>query len=125
MHPVLQAALDESIAAFGVERVDFTERPDGSVRVTVRGFDLGDTWSPSVTEITTNLLVSFPATQPYPFYLPVELNRTNGMAMPPNLTRVTLDGQTVVQLSVRAQGNRAVESFSELIAGVVSWIRTH
>ncbi len=84
MHPVLQKALDESVVAFGVERVVFTERPDGSVRVTVLGFDLGDTWSPQVAQIATVLLVSFPATQPYPFYLPTNLNRTNGKAMPQN-----------------------------------------
>lgn len=125
MHPVLRAAIDESVAAFGVERVTFTERPDGSVKVTVAGVDLGDTWSPQVSEITTTLLVSFPATQPYPFYLPAHLNRTNDKAMPSNLQRVTLDGQAVLQLSVRPLGNRTVESFPALIAGVVSWIRTN
>lgn len=125
MHPVLQKALDESVVAFGVERVVFTERPDGSVRVTVLGFDLGDTWSPQVAQITTVLLVSFPATQPYPFYLPTNLNRTNGKAMPQNYTRVVVDGQEVLQLSVRPLGNRTVVSFPELIAGVVSWIRSN
>lgn len=125
MHPVLQAAIDESIAAFGVERVAFTERPDGSIRVTVSGLHLGDTWSPQVTEITTTLLISFPATQPYPFYLPANLNRTNGEAMPSNFQTVTVDGHAALQLSVRPQGNRTVESLPALVAGVVSWIKTH
>jgi len=125
MHPVLQATIDESVAAFGVERFTYTERPDGSVKVTVRGLDLGDTWSPQMSEITTNLLVSFPATQPYPFYLPATLTRPNGVAMPSNFQQVTVEGQLVWQLSVRPLGGRSVDSFPALIAGVVSWIRSH
>jgi hypothetical protein len=125
MHPVLQAAIDESVAAFGADRVLFSERPDGSVRVTVRGIHVGDAWSPPVTDLTTTLLVSFPATQPYPFYLPANLNRINGKPMPSNLQKVTVDGQVTLQLSVRPQGSRPVESFPALIAGVASWMKTH
>lgn len=125
MHPVLQAAIDESVAAFGAHRVAYAERPDGSVRVTIRGAELGDTWDPQMTDITTTLLVSFPTTQPYPFYLPPNLKRAEGKAMPSNFQNVVVDGQAALQLSVRPLGNRTVQSFPALIAGVASWMRTH
>jgi hypothetical protein len=124
MHPVLQGAVDEAVAAFGIEHVASSELADGSVRISVRELDIGDTWQPRTVEITVTLLVTFPATSPYPFYLPPELSHTSG-PMPSNMTPVTLDGRRLTQLSVRPGGNRAVESLTALIGGVVSWLRMH
>jgi hypothetical protein len=124
MHPVLQAAIDDATAAFGPDNVVHVELPDGTVRVTVRGQDAGEKWQPQFVDITANLLVTFPTTQPYPFYLPADVSRTSG-AMPSNMTRVNLDGVAFTQLSVRPQGGRTVDSFAALIGGVASWLRSN
>jgi hypothetical protein len=122
MHPVLQAAVDDAAEEFGQEKVTFTELPDGSVKVTVSGQDIGERWEPNVVSITANLLTTFPSPPPYPFYLPADLRKRDGSAVP-NMTSATLDGVVVTQLSVRPQGGRPEGSFSALIRAVVSWLR--
>jgi hypothetical protein len=122
MHPVLQAAVDDAAEEFGQETVTFTELPDGSVKVTVSGQDIGERWEPNVISITTILLTTFPSPPPYPFYLPADLRKKDGSAVP-NLGSATVDGVAVTQLSVRPQGGRPESSFSALIRAVVSWLR--
>ena len=122
MHPVLQAAVDEAVRDFGPDAVAFSERPDGSVKVTVSGQDIGGGWDPNVVSLTTILLTTYPAPPPYPFYLPAGLRKVDGAAIP-NLTAATVDGVAAAQLSVRPQGGRPASSFPALIRGVVSWLR--
>jgi hypothetical protein len=122
MHPVLRAAVDDAAQAFGQDKVTFTELPDGSVKVTVSGQDIGERWQPDVISITTTLLTTFPSPPPYPFYLPADLQKKDGSAVP-NLGSATIDGVAVTQLSVRPQGGRPVSSFPALIRAVVSWLR--
>lgn len=122
MHPVLQAAVDDAAEAFGTEMVSFTERPDGSVKVTISGLDLGAGWGPQVVSITATLLTTFPSPPPYPFYLPAGLRRVDGATVP-NLRPAVVDGTAVSQLSVRPLGGRPESSFPALILGVLSWLR--
>ncbi len=122
MHPVLRAALDEAAEAFGPDKVAFTEMPDGSVKVTISGMEIGDGWVPQTVSITTTLLVTFPSPPPYPFYLPAGLRRADGRAVP-NVRAVTINGTAMTQLSVRPRGRRAEGSFPALIRGVASWLR--
>lgn len=122
MHPVLRASLDETVEVFGPDKVIFTELPDGSVRVTVSGLDLGQGWEPRVVGITATLLTTFPSPAPYPFYLPAGLRKTDGGAVP-NLGLATVDGVAVSQLSVRPLSGRTESSLPALILGVVSWLR--
>ena len=122
MHPVLRAALEEAAEAFGPDKVAFTEMPDGSVKATVSGVEIGDGWVPQTVGITTTLLVTFPSPPPYPFYLPAGLRRADGGAVP-NMRTATIDGAVVTQLSVRPQGGRAESSFPALIRGVAAWLR--
>ncbi len=49
MHPVLRAALDEAAEAFGPDKVAFTEMPDGSVKATISGMEIGDWGRPRWT----------------------------------------------------------------------------
>jgi hypothetical protein len=122
MHPVLQAAVGEAAEAFGQDKVTFTERPDGSVKVTVSGLDLGERWDPRVVSITTTLLTTFPSPTPYPFYLPVGLRKADGTAIP-NMGAATLDGAAVSQLSVRPKDGRTENSLPALLLAVISWLR--
>jgi hypothetical protein len=122
MHPVLQSAVDDAAQDFGQDKVTFTELPDGSVKVTVSGQDIGERWEPHVVSITTTLLTTFPSPPPYPFYLPAGLRKSDGSAVP-NLGSATIDGVTVSQLSVRPQGGRPESSFPALIRAVVTWLR--
>jgi hypothetical protein len=122
MHPVLQAAVDDAIQAFGPDKVTFTEQPDGSVKVTVSGQDIGERWAPRIVTITTILLTTFPSPPPYPFYLPAGIHRVDGGVVA-NLTPTTIDGVGVNQLSVRPQGGRPESSFPALISGIVFWLR--
>jgi hypothetical protein len=122
MHPVVRAALDEAAETFGPDRVTFTELPDGSVKVTVSGQDIGDGWVPRIVSITTTLLATFPSPAPYPFYLPAGLHKVGG-GTAGNMTPVTIDGADAIQLSVRPQGGRPECSFPALICGISSWLR--
>jgi hypothetical protein len=122
MHPVILAALDEAVETFGPEKVTFTELPDGSVRVTVSGQDIGEGWEPRIVTIKTTLLATFPSPAPYPFYLPAGLRKTDGKQIA-NVTQATIDGSAVTQLSVRPLGGRTESSFPALICGVSSWLR--
>lgn len=122
MHPVLQAAVDEAAGAFGRDKVTFTELPDGSVKVTISDLDIGEGWVPRTVSITTTLLTTFPSPPPYPFFLPGGLRKVDGNAVP-NMRAASIDGVTVIQLSVRPQGGRPESSFPALISGVVSWLR--
>jgi hypothetical protein len=92
------------------------------VKVTVSGQDIGERWQPDVVSITTTLLTTFPSPPPYPFYLPADLRKKDGSAVP-NLGSATIDGVAVTQLSVRPQGGRPASSFPALIRAVVSWLR--
>jgi hypothetical protein len=122
MHPVVRATLDDAAETFGPGNVTFTELPDGSVKVTVSGQNIGEGWAPSVISITTTLLATFPSPPPYPFYLPGDLRKTGGTAVP-NMTAATIDGIDVIQLSLRPQGGRPEASFPALICGITSWLR--
>lgn len=122
MHPVLQAAIDDAVQAFGRDKVTFAGLPDGSVRVAVSGQDIGEGWEPRVVSITTTLLTTFPSPPPYPFYLSAGLRKRDGTVVP-NLGSATIDGVAVTQLSVRPQGGRSERSFPALIRAVVSWLR--
>ena len=122
MHPVLRAALDDAAETFGPDKVTFTELPDGSVKVTVSGQDIGEGWGPRAVSITTTLPATFPSPPPYPFYLPAGLRKTDGGATP-NMRAATIDGMDMIQLSVRPQGGRTESSFPALICGIVSWLR--
>lgn len=123
MHPVIRAALDDAAETFGPDQVTFTELPDGSVKVTVWGQDIGEGWEPGVVSITTTLLTTFPSPPPYPFYLPADLRKTDGTTVP-NMRATTIDGIGVIQLSVRPLGGRPESSFPALICGVASWLRS-
>jgi hypothetical protein len=123
MHPVIRAALDDAAETFGPDQVTFTELPDGSVKVTVWGQDIGEGWEPRVVSITTTLLTTFPSPPPYPFYLPAGLRKTDGTTVP-NMGATTIDGISVIQLSVRPLGGRPESSFPALIWGVASWLRS-
>lgn len=123
MHPVIRAALDDAAETFGPDQVTFTELSDGSVKVTVWGQDIGEGWEPRVVSITTTLLTTFPSPPPYPFYLPAGLRKTGGTTVP-NMGATTIDGISVIQLSVRPLGGRPESSFPALICGVASWLRS-
>jgi hypothetical protein len=122
MHPVLRAALDDAVEAFGPDQVTFTELPGGPVKVTVSGQDIGEGWEPRIVSVTATLLATYPSPPPYPFYLPAGLRRTDGAAVG-NLTEATIDGTTATQLSVRPKDGRPASSLPALIRGVVSWLR--
>jgi len=122
MHPVVRAALDDAAETFGPGNVAFTELPAGSVKATVSGQDIGGGWVPSVISITTTLLTTFPSPPPYPFYLPGDLRKADGTAVP-NMRAAAIDGINVIQLSVRPQGGRPESSFPALICGITSWLR--
>jgi len=122
MHPVIRAALDDAGETFGPDKVAFTELPDGSVKATVSGQDIGDGWEPRIISITTTLLATFPSPPPYPFYLPAGLRKTDGRTVP-GMTAVTVGGVDMIQLSVRPQGGRPEGSFAVLICGITAWLR--
>jgi len=123
MHPVIRAALDDAAETFGPDKVTFTEQPDGSVKVTISGHDIGENWDPQVISITTTLLTTFPSPPPYPFYLPAALRKTDGTTVP-GMSSTTIDGTDVIQLSVRPKGGRPETSFPALICGIASWLRS-
>jgi len=123
MHPTLQQAVDEAVATFGPDAVSVVERPDGSVRVTVKDLDLGPGWEPSRIELGTVLLTTYPVPAPYPFYLTKGLHRVDGKSVP-NLQQVPDQGDTISQLSVRPLGNQAFATLPALLLAVVSWLRS-
>src|ERR1022692_74379 len=116
MHPVLRAAIDDALGSFGMARVTFAERPDGSVKVTVSGLDIGTSWEPSVISVTVVLLTTFPTPPPSPFYLPAAMQKADGSSVP-NMSAVAIDGAAATQLSVRPPVNGAVSSFPALVLG--------
>ena len=74
-HPASDSGLGRNLRG---SRVTPHEMPDGSVWATVHGCDLGPGWSLSAIDLSVKLVVSFPDTPPYPWYLPGDVTRTDG-----------------------------------------------
>ena len=123
MHPVIRAALDDAADTFGPDKVTFTELPDGSVKVTVSGRDIGEGWEPQVVSITTTLLTTFPspaALSVLPGGRPAEDRRDNGLQHEDRHHRRHRRDPAVGPPAGRTTG----KPFPALICGIVAWLRS-
>ena len=122
IHPRTQAAIDEVKGTLGEDRVAVEELPDGAVWLTITRIQLGSRWSVSEVDLAVKLVTSFPDTQPYPWYLPGEITRTDGHVIPQLQPPAVIDGHYCRQLSVGGPWTPS-HSLVERIIGVERWLR--
>lgn len=104
MSATVTTAITDAVAEleqlFG--EVDVEPDETGGAYVTVRELDLGERWIPRVVPLSFQLAFNYPHAAVYPYYCPAELQRTDGIGWPPALQPVTWRGESMVQISLRA-----------------------
>jgi len=122
-HPEHAAAVETVREAFPGHRVDVEVSADGETTVTVTAIDVGTGWNVPELDLTVKLQVTFPSTQPYPFYGPTGLARTDGRSTSHLQPHAELDGSERSQISLSKHWDPAVETLGARLIAVVSWLR--
>jgi len=122
IHPALSSSIAALAATFGAESVTHTACPDGSVWVTVAGVDLGVGWRPTIVDLSVKLAPTFPDTAPYPWYLPANLVRADGVVVDRLSDPAQIDGVCRRQLSLNAPW-ATTDSLPDRMVAVIRWLR--
>jgi hypothetical protein len=122
-HPEHASAIETVREAFPGHRVDAEVNADGETTITVRAVDIGAGWNGTELDLTVKLQVTFPSTQPYPFYGPPGLTRTDGRSISHLQPQVELDGSQRSQISLSKHWDPAVETLGARLTAVVAWLR--
>lgn len=122
IHPRTAASIADVEATFGAEHVTHSELADGSVWVAVDAVDLGEGWMPRTVYLSVKLLPSFPDTMPYPWYLPADLHRTDGLPAERLTQPGVIDGMPRSQLSLGGPWS-ATDPLGARLLGVIRWLR--
>lgn len=119
----VQDAVDEFEAHFG-RRVAYESDGEGGALVTILGVELAERWGCAAAALRFAIPYNYPATPPYPYYLPREAQPA--APWPQALQPIDWRGEPMIQVSLRNNNwDPARDSVVGCVLQVAAWLREH